>query len=306
MSGSDFDLDVRIVEGADPVAALLRSTDDNCGSTCDGSACASGGCGDVGDLEEGARAEGVSLGSVPSGGGDIGGEHGEQRLHRSAPSFGVLPGHAGPPATASAPDVPAGPSRACATSAGSRGPPAVRFIAGTPGWPGPPVRNSRSPLGAAVLPVTATRRSRVPGVAPLWSRGTVRVPQRNSGASGQGACPVIPPPAPAASAAAVGAARVVAATTAAAPARATARPRVRVRVMFVLPVAPRPCRRGHASSVTPGHVGDARPGRDSPGNHPTECGRSRGPDRPARDVCRGPMPLTESNPCPRRRVETLW
>ncbi|MFE7558139.1 FxLD family lanthipeptide [Kitasatospora sp. NPDC057500] len=43
MSGSDFDLDVRIVEGADPVAALLRSTDDNCGSTCDGSACASGG-----------------------------------------------------------------------------------------------------------------------------------------------------------------------------------------------------------------------------------------------------------------------
>nr|BEK65718.1 hypothetical protein KPHV_29450 [Kitasatospora purpeofusca] len=41
--GSDFDLDLRIVEGADPVAALLRSTDDNCGSTCDGSACASGG-----------------------------------------------------------------------------------------------------------------------------------------------------------------------------------------------------------------------------------------------------------------------
>ncbi|MFJ6136512.1 FxLD family lanthipeptide [Kitasatospora sp. NPDC094019] len=39
----DFDLDLQIVEGADPVAALLRSTDDNCGSTCDGSACASGG-----------------------------------------------------------------------------------------------------------------------------------------------------------------------------------------------------------------------------------------------------------------------
>ncbi|MEV7778284.1 FxLD family lanthipeptide [Kitasatospora sp. NPDC088351] len=39
----DFDLDLRIVEGADPVAALLRSTDDNCGSTCSGSACASGG-----------------------------------------------------------------------------------------------------------------------------------------------------------------------------------------------------------------------------------------------------------------------
>ncbi|MFD8478800.1 FxLD family lanthipeptide [Kitasatospora sp. NPDC059673] len=38
----DFDLDVTIVEGADPVAALLRDTDDNCGSTCGGSACASG------------------------------------------------------------------------------------------------------------------------------------------------------------------------------------------------------------------------------------------------------------------------
>ncbi|MEU8925281.1 FxLD family lanthipeptide [Kitasatospora sp. NPDC048545] len=39
----DFDLDLTIVEGSDPVAALLRSTDDNCGSTCSGSACASGG-----------------------------------------------------------------------------------------------------------------------------------------------------------------------------------------------------------------------------------------------------------------------
>ncbi|MFI1522404.1 FxLD family lanthipeptide [Kitasatospora cineracea] len=37
----DFELDVTIVEGADPVAALLRSTDDGCGSTCSGTACAS-------------------------------------------------------------------------------------------------------------------------------------------------------------------------------------------------------------------------------------------------------------------------
>ncbi|ROR42961.1 FxLD family lanthipeptide [Kitasatospora cineracea] len=37
----DFDLDVTIVEGADPVAALLRSTDDGCGATCAGTACVS-------------------------------------------------------------------------------------------------------------------------------------------------------------------------------------------------------------------------------------------------------------------------
>ncbi|QKW22278.1 FxLD family lantipeptide [Kitasatospora sp. NA04385] len=43
VAAGDFDLDVTIVEGADPVAALLRSTDDGCGSTCEGSACASGG-----------------------------------------------------------------------------------------------------------------------------------------------------------------------------------------------------------------------------------------------------------------------
>ncbi|WP_081967071.1 FxLD family lanthipeptide [Kitasatospora sp. NRRL B-11411] len=40
-AASDFDLDVTIVEGADPVAALLRSTDDGCGSTCSGTACTS-------------------------------------------------------------------------------------------------------------------------------------------------------------------------------------------------------------------------------------------------------------------------
>lgn len=39
----DFDLDIRIVESGEVVEALLRSTDDNCGSTCGGSACASGG-----------------------------------------------------------------------------------------------------------------------------------------------------------------------------------------------------------------------------------------------------------------------
>ncbi|WAL70505.1 FxLD family lanthipeptide [Kitasatospora sp. YST-16] len=40
-AASDFELDVTIVEGADPVAALLRSTDDGCGSTCSGTACTS-------------------------------------------------------------------------------------------------------------------------------------------------------------------------------------------------------------------------------------------------------------------------
>ncbi|GAA1237432.1 hypothetical protein GCM10009665_29500 [Kitasatospora nipponensis] len=43
IAGSEFDLDPTIVESGDPVANLLRSTDDNCGSTCSGSACASGG-----------------------------------------------------------------------------------------------------------------------------------------------------------------------------------------------------------------------------------------------------------------------
>jgi FxLD family lantipeptide len=36
----DFDLDVRIVESGPVVADLMRSTDDNCGSTC-ASACTS-------------------------------------------------------------------------------------------------------------------------------------------------------------------------------------------------------------------------------------------------------------------------
>jgi len=36
----DFRLDLRVVEAAVPVAALLRSTSDNCGSSCPG-ACTS-------------------------------------------------------------------------------------------------------------------------------------------------------------------------------------------------------------------------------------------------------------------------
>jgi FxLD family lantipeptide len=36
---AEFDLDVRVVEAGEPVGALLRSTDDNCGSTCSGTAC---------------------------------------------------------------------------------------------------------------------------------------------------------------------------------------------------------------------------------------------------------------------------
>lgn len=39
-SGPDFDLDIRIVETGPVIADLVRSTDDNCGSTCQ-SACTS-------------------------------------------------------------------------------------------------------------------------------------------------------------------------------------------------------------------------------------------------------------------------
>lgn len=37
----DFTLDVRVVEAGVPVASLLRSTSDGCGSTCSGTACPS-------------------------------------------------------------------------------------------------------------------------------------------------------------------------------------------------------------------------------------------------------------------------
>ncbi|MFK0295626.1 FxLD family lanthipeptide [Streptomyces sp. NPDC090442] len=43
VDGSDFELDVTIVESGNVFSALTRSTDDNCGSSCSGSACASGG-----------------------------------------------------------------------------------------------------------------------------------------------------------------------------------------------------------------------------------------------------------------------
>ena len=38
--GLDFDLDISIIESGPVVADLMRSTDDNCGSTC-GTACTS-------------------------------------------------------------------------------------------------------------------------------------------------------------------------------------------------------------------------------------------------------------------------
>lgn len=37
----EFTLDLRVVEATEPVPALLRSTSDNCGSTCSGTACTS-------------------------------------------------------------------------------------------------------------------------------------------------------------------------------------------------------------------------------------------------------------------------
>jgi len=37
---TDFRLDVRVIEGLAPIPALLRSTSDGCGSTCEG-ACVS-------------------------------------------------------------------------------------------------------------------------------------------------------------------------------------------------------------------------------------------------------------------------
>jgi FxLD family lantipeptide len=36
-----FTLNVKVIEAAGPVAELLRSTSDNCGSTCSGTACTS-------------------------------------------------------------------------------------------------------------------------------------------------------------------------------------------------------------------------------------------------------------------------
>lgn len=36
---SEFDLDLRVIEAAHPIAKLLCDTSDGCGSTCSGSAC---------------------------------------------------------------------------------------------------------------------------------------------------------------------------------------------------------------------------------------------------------------------------
>ncbi|MFD0352901.1 FxLD family lanthipeptide [Streptomyces sp. NPDC127110] len=36
----EYDLDMRVTEAAQPIAALLRNTDDNCGNTCQNGATA--------------------------------------------------------------------------------------------------------------------------------------------------------------------------------------------------------------------------------------------------------------------------
>jgi FxLD family lantipeptide len=38
---AEFSLDVRVLEASAPVAELMRSTSDNCGSSCSGTACTS-------------------------------------------------------------------------------------------------------------------------------------------------------------------------------------------------------------------------------------------------------------------------
>src|SRR5215467_322124 len=57
---------------------------------------------------------------------------------------------------------------------------------GTPGWPGPPVRKSRTPRGALVLFPAATWSRNVPGTCPLGSSGTVSIEQVNPAAPEQG------------------------------------------------------------------------------------------------------------------------
>jgi FxLD family lantipeptide len=39
VDAAEFDLDLRVVEAAYPIAKLLCDTSDQCGSTCSGSAC---------------------------------------------------------------------------------------------------------------------------------------------------------------------------------------------------------------------------------------------------------------------------
>src|SRR5437016_10125744 len=60
----------------------------------------------------------------------------------------------------------------------------------TPGWPGPPVRNSSVPRGACVLAAAATWSRSVPVTFPDLSSGTVRYEQVNLGRSRHGCAPV--------------------------------------------------------------------------------------------------------------------
>ena len=54
---------------------------------------------------------------------------------------------------------------------------------GSPGWPGPPVRKTRTPREASTF-CLATRSANVPATAPLRSSGTVSIEQVNPPASG--------------------------------------------------------------------------------------------------------------------------
>src|SRR6266550_7883243 len=60
----------------------------------------------------------------------------------------------------------------------------------TPGWPGPPVRNSSVPSRACTLPAAATWSRNVPGTFPDLSSGTARYEQVNPGRPGHGCAPV--------------------------------------------------------------------------------------------------------------------
>src|SRR5215470_15625876 len=61
---------------------------------------------------------------------------------------------------------------------------------GTPGWPGPPVRNSSVPSRARELSPAATWSRSVPGTFPDLSSGTARYEQVNPGRPGHGCAPV--------------------------------------------------------------------------------------------------------------------
>src|SRR5215472_7734870 len=70
-------------------------------------------------------------------------------------------------------------------SAGPRRP-ASRGANGTLGWPGPPVRRTRTPRGAVAISDTATRSDSRPGAGPNGSSRTLSVPQLNPGIPGHG------------------------------------------------------------------------------------------------------------------------